>query len=110
MQVEVGREQGQAWLVDGSGCSSASRGQICMGSQDVTETLRLEEVGALASKVSAFPLVRAALRTLQLSFHRMPGLVADGRDMGTVDLPRRRPQGLPHRQRRRRVPSGGTSN
>jgi 3-phosphoshikimate 1-carboxyvinyltransferase len=62
-------------------------GQILMGGQDVTETLRLEEVGALASKVSVFPLVRAALRTLQLSFHRIPGLVADGRDMGTVIFP-----------------------
>jgi 3-phosphoshikimate 1-carboxyvinyltransferase len=62
-------------------------GQILMGGQDVTETLRLEEVGALASKVSAWPLVRAALRTLQLSFHRLPGLVADGRDMGTVIFP-----------------------
>jgi 3-phosphoshikimate 1-carboxyvinyltransferase len=62
-------------------------GRICMNGQDVTETLRLEEVGALASKVSAFPLVRAALRTRQLSFHRVPGLVADGRDMGTVIFP-----------------------
>jgi 3-phosphoshikimate 1-carboxyvinyltransferase len=62
-------------------------GKIFMGDQDVTETLRLEEVGALASKVSAFPLVRAALRTRQLSFHRVPGLVADGRDMGTVIFP-----------------------
>ena len=62
-------------------------GRILIGDQDVTETLRLEEVGALASKVSAFPLVRAALRTLQLSFHRIPGLVADGRDMGTVIFP-----------------------
>ena len=62
-------------------------GKIAMSGQDVTETLRLEEVGALASKVSAFPLVRAALRTLQLSFHRVPGLVADGRDMGTVIFP-----------------------
>jgi 3-phosphoshikimate 1-carboxyvinyltransferase len=62
-------------------------GVIKMGEQDVTETLRLEEVGALASKVSAFALVRAALRTLQLSFHRVPGLVADGRDMGTVIFP-----------------------
>lgn len=62
-------------------------GRILMGDQDVTETLRLEEVGALASKISAFALVRAALRTLQLSFHRIPGLVADGRDMGTVIFP-----------------------
>ncbi|HEY4067830.1 MAG TPA: bifunctional 3-phosphoshikimate 1-carboxyvinyltransferase/cytidylate kinase [Burkholderiaceae bacterium] len=62
-------------------------GRILMDGQDVTETLRLEEVGALASKVSAWPLVRAALRTLQVSFHRLPGLVADGRDMGTVIFP-----------------------
>ena len=62
-------------------------GTIRLGGQDVTETLRLEEVGALASKVSAWPLVRAALRTLQTSFHRIPGLVADGRDMGTVIFP-----------------------
>ncbi|MES2102174.1 MAG: bifunctional 3-phosphoshikimate 1-carboxyvinyltransferase/cytidylate kinase [Pseudomonadota bacterium] len=62
-------------------------GRILMGDQDVTETLRLEEVGALASKVSVFPLVRAALRTLQLSFQKLPGLVADGRDMGTVIFP-----------------------
>ncbi|MDO9440026.1 MAG: (d)CMP kinase, partial [Beijerinckiaceae bacterium] len=62
-------------------------GKILMGDQDVTETLRLEEVGALASKVSAFPLVRAALRTRQLAFHKLPGLVADGRDMGTVIFP-----------------------
>ena len=60
---------------------------IRLGGQDVTETLRFEEVGALASKVSAWPLVRAALRTLQVSFHRIPGLVADGRDMGTVIFP-----------------------
>jgi len=62
-------------------------GQVLMGGQDVTETLRLEEVGALASKVSAWPLVRAALRTLQVAFNRLPGLVADGRDMGTVIFP-----------------------
>ena len=61
--------------------------QILLSGQDVTETLRLEEVGALASKISAHALVRAALRTLQLSFHRIPGLVADGRDMGTVIFP-----------------------
>jgi 3-phosphoshikimate 1-carboxyvinyltransferase len=60
---------------------------VRLDGQDVTETLRLEEVGALASKISAWPLVRAALRTLQVSFHRIPGLVADGRDMGTVIFP-----------------------
>jgi 3-phosphoshikimate 1-carboxyvinyltransferase len=62
-------------------------GKIHLAGQDVTEALRLEEVGALASKVSAWPKVRYALRQLQLSFHRVPGLVADGRDMGTVIFP-----------------------
>ena len=64
-----------------------SGGVIRLSGLEVTETLRLEEVGALASKVSVWPLVRAALRTLQVSFHQLPGLVADGRDMGTVIFP-----------------------
>ncbi len=55
--------------------------------RDVTDELRLEEVGLLASQVSAWPKVRAALLRLQLSFRRLPGLVADGRDMGTVIFP-----------------------
>ena len=61
--------------------------QIWLGGQDVTEALRLEEVGAMASKISTWPSVRAALRDLQLSFRQVPGLVADGRDMGTVIFP-----------------------
>ena len=61
--------------------------QIWLGGQDVTEALRLEEVGAMASKISAWPQVRSALRALQLSFRQVPGLVADGRDMGTVIFP-----------------------
>ncbi|MBE7416859.1 MAG: bifunctional 3-phosphoshikimate 1-carboxyvinyltransferase/cytidylate kinase [Ideonella sp.] len=51
---------------------------------DITAALRHEEVGALASRISALPEVRQALHALQLSFRRVPGLVADGRDMGTV--------------------------
>ena len=62
-------------------------GRTLLGDEDVTETLRLEDVGALASKVSAWPLVRAALRRFQLQHRRVPGLVADGRDMGTVIFP-----------------------
>jgi 3-phosphoshikimate 1-carboxyvinyltransferase len=54
---------------------------------DVTVALRHEAVGALASHVSALPEVRQALHALQLSFRRVPGLVADGRDMGTVLFP-----------------------
>jgi len=62
-------------------------GHITLAGVDVTETLRLEEVGARASKVSAWPKVREALCNLQLSFRQVPGLVADGRDMGTVIFP-----------------------
>ena len=63
-------------------------GQIRLGGEDVTETLRLEDVGALASKISVWPQVRAALRRFQLMHRRVPGLVADGRDMGTVIFPK----------------------
>lgn len=56
--------------------------------EDVTDALRAESVGSLASQVAALPAVRAALLELQLSFRRLPGLVADGRDMGSVVFPR----------------------
>jgi 3-phosphoshikimate 1-carboxyvinyltransferase len=62
-------------------------GDAHLGDQNVAEALRAEDVGAMASKVSAWPAVREALRQLQLSFRRVPGLVADGRDMGTVIFP-----------------------
>jgi 3-phosphoshikimate 1-carboxyvinyltransferase len=62
-------------------------GDAHLGSENVAEALRAEDVGAMASKVSAWPAVREALRQLQLSFRRIPGLVADGRDMGTVIFP-----------------------
>jgi len=55
--------------------------------EEVSEELRLESTGLLASRVSALPSVREALYSLQLSFRRAPGLVADGRDMGTVIFP-----------------------
>jgi 3-phosphoshikimate 1-carboxyvinyltransferase len=60
---------------------------IRLAGEEVAELLRAEEVGAMASRVSALPAVRQALRVLQLSFRRVPGLVADGRDMGTVIFP-----------------------
>jgi 3-phosphoshikimate 1-carboxyvinyltransferase len=55
--------------------------------EEVSEALRLESTGLLASRVSAIPAVRDALHGLQLAFRRAPGLVADGRDMGTVVFP-----------------------
>ncbi len=62
-------------------------GDAHLGAENVADALRAEDVGAMASKVSAWPAVREALRQLQLSFRRVPGLVADGRDMGTVIFP-----------------------
>ncbi len=62
-------------------------GCALLAGEDVTAALRDEAVGALASRVSAWPEVRAALHALQLSFRRAPGLVADGRDMGSVVFP-----------------------
>jgi 3-phosphoshikimate 1-carboxyvinyltransferase len=65
----------------------ADSGQVWLRGRDVTEELRLESTGVLASRVSALPAVRTALHGLQLAFRRAPGLVADGRDMGTVVFP-----------------------
>jgi 3-phosphoshikimate 1-carboxyvinyltransferase len=61
--------------------------QVLLAGEDVTEAIRTEEAGMNASKVSALPKVRAALVDLQHGFCRLPGLVADGRDMGTVIFP-----------------------
>jgi 3-phosphoshikimate 1-carboxyvinyltransferase len=60
---------------------------ILLNGEDVSDTLRREDVGLMASRVSAHAPVRQALRHLQLSFRRLPGLVADGRDMGTSIFP-----------------------
>ncbi len=60
---------------------------VLLNEDDVSEAIRTEQMGVGASKVSVFPAVRAALTQLQLSFAKLPGLVADGRDMGTVIFP-----------------------
>lgn len=62
-------------------------GRIVLEGDDVTDLVRSEEVGALASRVAAIPSVRAALLGRQRAFRVAPGLVADGRDMGTVVFP-----------------------
>lgn len=61
--------------------------QIWLANENVTSAIRAEEVGNLASKIAALPTVRHALYALQLGFRCPPGLVADGRDMGTVIFP-----------------------
>lgn len=60
---------------------------IFLGQENVAAAIRAEEVGNAASKIAALPAVRQALYTLQLEFRKAPGLVADGRDMGSVIFP-----------------------
>ena len=55
--------------------------------EDVSDRLRREDTGVMASKIAAIPAVRAALADRQRRFRQHPGLVADGRDMGTVIFP-----------------------
>lgn len=62
-------------------------GRARVNGVDVSDAIRTEEAGMNASKVSTLPQVRLALIDLQHSFRQLPGLVADGRDMGTVIFP-----------------------
>jgi cytidylate kinase len=61
--------------------------KILLDGMDVTDAIRQERVGNLASRVAAYPEVRQALLERQRAFRVLPGLVADGRDMGTVVFP-----------------------
>ena len=66
---------------------SFPRSDVRLDGADVTTALRAEEVGAAASRVAAYPEVRDALLDRQRAFRQPPGLVADGRDMGSVVFP-----------------------
>lgn len=61
--------------------------KIMLGNENVSSAIRAEEVGNTASKIATFATVRQALYALQLGFRQHPGLVADGRDMGSVIFP-----------------------
>ena len=61
--------------------------RVLVNGVDATSELRLETTGALASAIAAIPEVRSALKERQRAFRQPPGLVADGRDMGTVVFP-----------------------
>ena len=67
--------------------ASFEDGAVSLEGADVAEAIRAEAVGVTASQVAVFPQVRAALVDWQRSFRRPPGLVAEGRDMGTVVFP-----------------------
>ena len=62
-------------------------GKILLSKEDVTEQLRGEDIGNRASAIAALPALRAALLERQRAFRQPPGLVADGRDMGSVVFP-----------------------
>lgn len=61
--------------------------EVVLEGEDVSGEIRTQEVANAASKVAAFPRVREALLRRQRAFRELPGLIADGRDMGTVVFP-----------------------
>lgn len=67
--------------------SESNNQRIVLESVDVTDSIRTETVGAHASQVAALPAVRTGLLRRQQNFRQAPGLIADGRDMGTVVFP-----------------------
>lgn len=67
--------------------TDGSETRVVVNGHDATDELRTETAGAAASAIASMPTVRDALVALQLGFRRAPGLVADGRDMGTVIFP-----------------------
>ena len=69
------------------GADDAREERVWLDDADVTAEIRTEECGLLASHVAAMPAVRDALLSLQKGFRTAPGLVADGRDMGTTVFP-----------------------
>lgn len=61
--------------------------RILLAGEDVSDAIRTEEAGNMASRIAILPALRQALVSLQLGFRQTPGLVADGRDMATVIFP-----------------------
>jgi cytidylate kinase len=83
---DLSDEQSVALAGEQLNCSFVGH-DVFLGEENVTQAIRAEEVGNSASKIAALPAVREALYGLQLRFRTAPGLVADGRDMGTVIFP-----------------------
>ena len=88
--TDAGDEHQLAALAGDLDCAFTFDGaetRIWLGADEVTRELRSEPVSRMASQVAALPAVRAALVERQRAFQQTPGLVADGRDMGTVIFP-----------------------
>ena len=84
--VDLGDEHALAKLARDLDCAFSGE-DVFLSRENVSAAIRAEEVGNTASKIAALPAVRQALYSLQLGFRKAPGLVADGRDMGTVIFP-----------------------
>jgi cytidylate kinase len=85
-ETDLHDEHALAKIAEHLPCSFVG-GEILLANEHVTNLIRAENVGNLASQIAALPSVRQALYALQLGFRKAPGLVADGRDMGTVIFP-----------------------
>jgi CMP/dCMP kinase len=85
-QVPLTDEHALAKLAEKLPCKFVGD-QVWLANENVTSAIRAEEVGNTASKIAILPTVRHALAGLQLGFRVAPGLVTDGRDMGTVIFP-----------------------
>ena len=77
----------QATRIQFRAASDGGLTRVIVNGHDATDELRTETAGAAASAIASMPSVREALVALQLGFRKAPGLVADGRDMGTVIFP-----------------------
>jgi cytidylate kinase len=84
--TDLADEHALAKLAEHLQCSFQG-GAIILSHENVSDAIRAEEVGNTASKIATFPAVRHALVGLQLGFRKAPGVVADGRDMGSVIFP-----------------------
>jgi cytidylate kinase len=84
--TDVHDEHALAKLAEHLPCSFSGAG-VMLAHENVSEAIRAEAVGNMASVIAALPMVRQSLFALQLGFRKAPGLVADGRDMGTVIFP-----------------------
>jgi cytidylate kinase len=84
--VSFDDEEGLARLAEGRDIRFDG-GQVWLDGEQAGEAIRTEECGNGASRIAAYPRVRAALLDLQRAFRKTPGLVADGRDMGSVVFP-----------------------
>ncbi len=90
-ELKLDDVQGHARIADTMAVrfdAAADEEHVLLEGREVTDAIRTEEVGQSASRVAAWPAVRAALLERQRAFALPPGLVADGRDMGTVVFPR----------------------